>query len=259
MKLDKNIVVFSNSLDFIKTVYSKCNLKIVFIEKSKVNLDLKKFIKGRNIKSFLIGRNSDILKIKIPQDFFVFSYGFGIIFNKDVINKFKYGIWNFHPGLLPNYRGRHPIHWAIINNEKKIGISVHMIDDKIDMGYLISQNVVRRYQNDNHKDIEKKIIKIIKNQIIKKTFNNFEQNNIKKLGKGKYYPSLYNGFNIINPKLYNSTKIFNIFKSQENYNGALLNNIKYKKALRYSKKNLPIYEAYEIYKFKDNKKLILIK
>jgi methionyl-tRNA formyltransferase len=259
MRLDKDIVVFSNSLDFIKTIYKNCNLQIVFIEKSKVNLGLKKFIKDKKIKSYLVSRNLDILKKNINHKIYAFSYGFGIIFTKEVINKFKYGIWNFHPGLLPNYRGRHPISWALINNEKKIGISVHLINDKIDMGYLIYQNVVRRNKNDNDKDIEKKIIKKIKDNFIKKTFNNFEQNNIKKLKKGKYYPSLFNGINIKSPKLYNSTKIFNIFKSQENYNGVLLNNIRYKKAFRYSKKILSTYDMYEIQKFKDNKKLILIK
>ena len=39
--------------------------------------------------------------------------------------KIKMGIWNIHPGNLPN-RGRHPISWALINNEKKIGISVQI-------------------------------------------------------------------------------------------------------------------------------------
>ena len=257
--LNNNIIVFSNSLDFIKVIYNKCNLKVVFTEKSKIYTDLKFFFKNHDIKLYLVTKNSDILKKKFTGVDYAFSYGFGIIFKNNVINKFKHGIWNFHPGLLPNYRGRHPISWALINNEKKIGISVHIIDDKIDMGHLISQDYVRRNNDDNEKDIEKKIIDKIKSKLINKTFINFKNNNIKKLRKGKYFISLSGGINIKNLKLYNSIKIFNIFKSQENFNGVLINNIRYKKAFRYSKKKLSIIKNYELHKFKDNKKLILVK
>ena len=42
-----------------------------------------------------------------------------IIISKKIIKFYKMGIWNIHPGELPAYRGRHPISWAIMNNEKK--------------------------------------------------------------------------------------------------------------------------------------------
>lgn len=49
----------------------------------------------------------------------------------------KFGTFNLHASLLPNYRGAAPIHWAIINGETKTGVTTFFIDDKIDTGATI--------------------------------------------------------------------------------------------------------------------------
>lgn len=54
----------------------------------------------------------------------------------------KYGTFNLHASLLPDYRGAAPINWAIINGEKKSGITTFFIDEKIDTGNVIFQKEV---------------------------------------------------------------------------------------------------------------------
>jgi len=49
------------------------------------------------------------------------------------------GTFNLHASLLPDYRGAAPINWAIINGEKKTGVSTFFIDEKIDTGAVILQ------------------------------------------------------------------------------------------------------------------------
>lgn len=49
----------------------------------------------------------------------------------------KFGTFNLHASLLPNYRGAAPINWAIINGETKTGVTTFFIDDKIDTGAII--------------------------------------------------------------------------------------------------------------------------
>ncbi len=49
----------------------------------------------------------------------------------------KYGTFNLHASLLPQYRGAAPINWAIINGETKTGVTTFFIDDKIDTGAII--------------------------------------------------------------------------------------------------------------------------
>ncbi|OMP29935.1 methionyl-tRNA formyltransferase [Mangrovimonas sp. DI 80] len=51
----------------------------------------------------------------------------------------KYGTFNLHASLLPDYRGAAPIHWAIINGETKTGVTSFFIDEKIDTGAVILQ------------------------------------------------------------------------------------------------------------------------
>ena len=54
----------------------------------------------------------------------------------------KYGTFNLHASLLPEYRGAAPIHWAIINGETKTGATTFFIDDKIDTGEIILQQEI---------------------------------------------------------------------------------------------------------------------
>ena len=51
----------------------------------------------------------------------------------------KYGTFNLHASLLPDYRGAAPIHWAIINGETRTGLTTFFIDEKIDTGQMILQ------------------------------------------------------------------------------------------------------------------------
>ena len=54
----------------------------------------------------------------------------------------KYGTFNLHASLLPDYRGAAPINWAIINGETKTGVTTFFIDEKIDTRNIILQEKV---------------------------------------------------------------------------------------------------------------------
>jgi methionyl-tRNA formyltransferase len=46
---------------------------------------------------------------------------------------------NFHASLLPAYRGKHPLYWALQNGEKWVGLTVHAMDQGLDMGDILYQ------------------------------------------------------------------------------------------------------------------------
>lgn len=56
-----------------------------------------------------------------------------------VWNMPKYGTFNVHAALLPQYRGAAPINWAIINSEKRTGVTTFFLDHDIDTGRIIMQ------------------------------------------------------------------------------------------------------------------------
>ena len=63
------------------------------------------------------------------------------ILKKAVIDLPKYGVINLHSGLLPSYQGVMASFWAMLNNEKMIGTTLHFIEDStIDTGAIISQS-----------------------------------------------------------------------------------------------------------------------
>ena len=105
------------------------------------------------------------------------------IINSQIINSYSFGIWNIHPGDLPKYRGRHPITAAFLNDEKKIGLSIHSIDNRIDMGKLLAKTFVKRNYIDDEADIKKKIFKIMI-PLIKTAFKNFKIKNLRNCLKG---------------------------------------------------------------------------
>jgi methionyl-tRNA formyltransferase len=59
------------------------------------------------------------------------------------------GTFNLHASLLPNYRGAAPINWAIINGEKKTGVTTFFLQHKIDTGDILFQEEEEIYDNDN--------------------------------------------------------------------------------------------------------------
>ncbi len=64
---------------------------------------------------------------------------FGIIINQDVIDAFPLGILNSHFSLLPEWRGADPITFSILSGQQRTGVSLMLINDKLDEGPLLSQ------------------------------------------------------------------------------------------------------------------------
>jgi methionyl-tRNA formyltransferase len=60
---------------------------------------------------------------------------------------------NIHAGRLPDYRGRNVITWAIINNERELGVTVHVVDDGIDTGPILLQRMVPIGWTDTYGDV----------------------------------------------------------------------------------------------------------
>lgn len=66
------------------------------------------------------------------------------------------GAINCHAGKLPFYRGRNILNWALINDEKEFGITVHYIDSGIDTGDIILQKTYEITDRDDYKTLLEK-------------------------------------------------------------------------------------------------------
>lgn len=72
----------------------------------------------------------------------------------------KYGTFNLHASLLPNYRGAAPINWALINGETETGVTTFFIDDKIDTGAMILSQKTNIQPNENAGQLHDRLLKI---------------------------------------------------------------------------------------------------
>lgn len=61
----------------------------------------------------------------------------------------RLGTFNLHASLLPEYRGAAPINWAIINGEKRTGVTTFLLNHEIDKGAIIEQESVEILSEDN--------------------------------------------------------------------------------------------------------------
>ena len=108
------------------------DLKIPFIVEPNVNNY--KFVEF--IKSF----NADLF----------ISMSFNQILQSDILSIPPFGFINCHAGKLPFYRGRNPLNWVLINDEKEFGITVHYIDEGIDTGDIIIQDIFQITDHDSY-------------------------------------------------------------------------------------------------------------
>ena len=68
------------------------------------------------------------------------------------------GAWNMHGSLLPAYRGRAPINWAILHGESRIGMTLHRMVKSADAGAIIDQNGVNLTPRDTAEEAFRKVL-----------------------------------------------------------------------------------------------------
>lgn len=89
----------------------------------------------------------------------------------------KKGTFNLHASLLPNYRGAAPINWAIINGEKRTGVTTFFLTHQIDTGEIIEQEACEISENETAGELHDKLMNLGSKLVI---------STLKKIELGKY-------------------------------------------------------------------------
>ena len=85
-----------------------------------------------------------------------------------VWNMPKFGTFNLHASLLPQYRGAAPINWAIINGEKETGATTFFLTHEIDTGKIILQEKIQISETDNAGTVHDRLMEMGAN-LVKQT------------------------------------------------------------------------------------------
>jgi phosphoribosylglycinamide formyltransferase-1 len=115
------------------------------------------------------------------------------ILKNEIIEAFKYGIINLHPGLLPENRGLDNIKWAIMTGMDN-GASLHFIDHRVDMGRLVDQETIPIFQDDTLMDLHIRV-QGLEQKLMINAVRGFENRGIyisqyKELDKGHYFKAM---------------------------------------------------------------------
>jgi methionyl-tRNA formyltransferase len=127
----------------------------------------KKEIKYSPVKEYALNQGIEVFQpSKIKDDYqrildvnpdVIITCAYGQIIPKALLDYPKYKCINIHASLLPKLRGGAPIHHAIIDGDKKTGITIMYMDEKMDEGDILYQEEIDILDTDNVESLHDKL------------------------------------------------------------------------------------------------------
>ena len=249
----EKIYFFGNNYKVVQILDDIAEIKHIICEKKSFNTDIYDYAMLYSIKFSAVEKRRELEAVlpKHTKAAVGISYGFGIIFKNQHINKFKYGIWNIHTGELPENRGRHPISWSFIKGHKSFGLAIHEINEEIDKGYLLGSTLIKRDLKDTETEIENKIISELESGLIITAMDNYFAGNKHELAEGFYSESLAHKYDNIDILEHSAVFLFNLFKSQAKHGGIIVNGKKYVDCVFYNSAYPESYKDYDLFTSKN--------
>lgn len=111
--------------------------------------------------SFLYGEDpsdpalADAVRAAKPD--VIFSFYYRAMIPADVLAIAPHGAFNMHGSLLPKYRGRVPVNWAVLHGETETGATLHAMEAKPDAGYIVDQTSVPILPDDTAGQVFEKV------------------------------------------------------------------------------------------------------
>jgi methionyl-tRNA formyltransferase len=99
-----------------------------------------------------------IERLRAAQPDFLFSFYYRSMLGPEILEIPGHAALNMHGSLLPKYRGRVPINWAIIHGERETGATLHHMAAKPDAGPIVDSQAVPILPNDVALDVFRKVV-----------------------------------------------------------------------------------------------------
>jgi len=192
----------------------------------------------------------------------IYCFGWSQLLKKEILEIPKIGVIGFHPSKLPQNRGRHPLIWALFLGLKETASTFFFMDEGIDSGDILSQEIVKISYYDDAGSLYEKItrtalrqIEIFTKELEEGTYTRIPQDH----SKANYWRKRFPMDGIIDFRM-NSRAVYNLVRAlTKPYIGA---DVKFKGKLykvwkaREEKLKLPNIEPGKVLKVEDNKILV---
>ena len=163
-------IVFIGSVEFSaktleKLIEIEANIVgVITKESSPFNSDfsdLKPIAKLNRIPALYannINSEETLLWIRKLKPDILMCFGWSNLIKKDILEVAPMGVVGFHPTLLPNNRGRHPLIWAKALGLKKSGNTFFFMDEGADTGDILSQKSFKINEEDDASSLYQKMV-----------------------------------------------------------------------------------------------------
>jgi methionyl-tRNA formyltransferase len=140
-------------------------------EKSKFNNDFRDMMpicKANNIPIAQVSNINSEESIKWIQSLhpdIIFCFGWSQLIKKELLNLAPMGVVGFHPAMLPQNRGRHPLIWALVLGLKESASTFFFMEEGADDGDILSQEIFEIKYEDDAQTLYNRVVNIALKQI----------------------------------------------------------------------------------------------
>ena len=137
------------------------NIKLVYTHEDDPNEEhwfdsVYELAKSRNIPVRTDSPEESVVREAKPD--VIFSFYYRSMIDMKILDVAPLGAFNMHGSLLPKYRGRACVNWAVLNGETKAGVTLHHMTARADAGNIVGQEAVDIGPDETAHDIFTKII-----------------------------------------------------------------------------------------------------
>jgi len=97
-------------------------------------------------------------RIRAMEPDLILSFYYRNMIKEEILNIPRLGAFNMHGSLLPKYRGRVPINWAVLHGEQTTGVTLHHMVKRADAGDIVDQEPVVIGPDDTTRDVFTKCV-----------------------------------------------------------------------------------------------------
>jgi methionyl-tRNA formyltransferase len=98
-----------------------------------------------------------VARVREARPDFLFSFYYRSMLGAELLELPARGAYNMHGSLLPRYRGRVPVNWAVLHGETETGATLHAMTIKPDAGDIVAQQAVPILPDDTAGEVFRKV------------------------------------------------------------------------------------------------------
>ena len=116
--------------------------------------------RARGIEPVIIENPLDpqaIARVRAARPDLIFSFYYRRILPDEILALPPLGAWNMHGSLLPRFRGRAPVNWAVLKGETRTGATLHAMTGRADRGPILDQEEVAIGPDDTAIEVQRRV------------------------------------------------------------------------------------------------------